>query len=108
MPDEFGATIARRKFFRADDESRASVVEVEVCKPLPSPHLPDEYMCSFRIRSEGETDTQTVFGIDELQALQLALGYLKAKLQHMNEAAGSQLRWLGDETGDLGIRLPDL
>jgi hypothetical protein len=43
----------------------------------------------------------------ELQALQLALGYLRAKLQQINEASGAQLRWLGDENGDLGIRLPD-
>jgi hypothetical protein len=107
MAEELGITIARRSFFRRDDESQTPVVEVEVCAPLPSPHLAREHMCSFRIKSGGLMRTETVFGIDELQALQLALGYLRAKLQKINQASGSQLRWLGDENSDLGIRLPE-
>jgi len=108
MAEELGPTIARRSFFRAGDESRTPVVEVEVCVPLPSPHMAGEWMCSFRIKAEGSVRNEVVFGIDELQALQLALAYLRAKLRQINEASGSQLRWLGDENGDLGIRLPEL
>lgn len=107
MNDESGTTIARRSFFFVNDERQTAVVEVDICKPLPSPHRTEEYMCSFRIRSEGSVKTETVFGVDELQALQLALAYLKAKLQEVNEASGSRLRWLGDEKGDLGIGLPE-
>ena len=59
-------------------------------------------MCSFRIRSGESEKIETVFGIDELQALQL-----KVKLQRLNEASDQQLRWIGDEDGDLGIRLPE-
>jgi hypothetical protein len=39
MAEELGPTIASRSFFGAGDESETPVVKVEVCKPLPSPHL---------------------------------------------------------------------
>ncbi len=107
MDNELGTTIARRGYFRAGDESRTPVIDVEVGKPVPSPHMAGEFMCSFRIRSGEPEKIETVFGIDELQALQLALGYLKVKLQRLNEASDLQLRWIGDEDGDLGIRLPE-
>ena len=62
-------------------------------------------MCSFRLKSAEVDVVETVYGIDELQALQLALGYLAAKLQTLRKS-GLQLRWVGGDDGDLGIRIP--
>lgn len=108
MVQELGTIIARRAYFGAKTEDAPPVVEVEIGKPLPSPHAADEFMCSFRIRSDGTDRTETVFGIDELQALQLALGYLKAKLRKLSEASYPNLHWVGDQGADFGIRIPEL
>lgn len=64
-------------------------------------------MCSYRVNSENATKTEIVYGIDELQALQLALADLKATLDRLNKASGYQFRWLEDESTDLGMRIPD-
>jgi hypothetical protein len=108
MNEELATSIARRAYFKASDKSRTPAVEIEIMKPQQSPHLDGEYMCSFRIKSKDSEITEAVFGIDELQALQLALAYVKAKLERINNASGLLLRWVGDETGDLGIKLPVL
>lgn len=107
MDKKLGTVIARRSYFRASDESQTPIVQVEIGKPEPSPHMAQEFMCSFQIGSGGSGKIEIVFGIDELQALQLALGQLKFRLQRLNETIGLQLRWIGDENGDLGIRLPE-
>jgi hypothetical protein len=102
MREELGVVIARRSYFGAADQTK---VEVELCAPVPSPHAPDEFMCSFRIRICDSEKSRTVFGIDELQVLQLALGQIHGELLRLNEKRGLQLRWVGDEQGDLGIRI---
>ena len=106
MKHELGSVIARRAYFDVGDMNRTSIVEVEIAAPVKSPHADHEFMCSFRIKSPGSEVTETVYGIDELQALQLALGYVEAKLRRLNTLSGLSLRWAGDEEGDLGIRIP--
>ena len=107
MIDEPGKTIARRSFYQVGDEAKTPIVQVEICTPSPSPHLAGEFMCSYRISSKGATKTETFYGVDELQALQLALADLKAKLERLNKASGYQFRWLEVESSDLGLRVPE-
>jgi hypothetical protein len=85
---------------------REEQVEVELFAPMQSPHREEEFMCSFCIKSLQGEEFKTTFGIDELQALQLALGHIQARLQVLNESSRLQLRWAGDDRGDLGIRIP--
>lgn len=76
MNHQLGIVIARRHYFDAEGEGKTPIVEVEMGIPQPSPHAPDEFMCSFLIRTKAGDKIETVYGIDELQALQLALGHL--------------------------------
>lgn len=105
MKQELSNVIARRKYFRVGDESRTPIVEVEIGKPEKSPQSNEEFLCSIRVKLPNSEQTETVYGIDELQTLQLALGHLGALLLRLDNS--SDLRWVGDETGDLGIRIPE-
>jgi hypothetical protein len=106
MKHELGTVIARRDYFSAREESAIPVVRLEIGMPAKSPHAEDEYMCSFRLKVPGSERTETVYGIDELQALQLALGDAEAKLRALSSSADMHLHWAGGEDGDLGIRIP--
>jgi hypothetical protein len=106
VDQQLETVMARRQYFDANDEGKTPIVEVEIGIPLPSPHAPNEFMCSFRIRTAGEGKIETVYGVDELQALQLALGYLAATLRRLSGTLGMKLHWIGDENGDLGIGIP--
>jgi hypothetical protein len=106
MKHELGTVIARRDYFSARNESATPIVELEIGMPAKSPHADDEYMCSFRLKAPGSERTETVYGMDELQALQLALGYAEAKLKALSSSADLHLHWVGGKDGDLGIRIP--
>ena len=101
MTEKVGKLIARRVYSSA--VNAAAKIEVELFAPLPSPHRQDESMCSFRIISPESDEVKTTFGLDEFQALQLALRSIHVRLRILNEASGLQLRWIGDEHGDLGM-----
>ncbi len=105
MRHEIGTVIARRHYFHSLD-SATPFAEVEIGAPTKSPEADGEYMCSYRLRSSAAERAETVYGIDELQALQLALGDVEAKLRGIEQSAGVRLRWLGGQEGDLGIRIP--
>jgi hypothetical protein len=107
MKQELGTVIARRKYFSVGDKSRSAVLEVEIGIPARSPSADNEFMCSFRIRFGGSERTETVYGIDEMQVLQLALGYLQATLRGLENSSDLALSWAGEETGGLGIRIPN-
>lgn len=104
---EFGTVIARRSYFSSSDQSAKPTVEVEIGTPVSSLANEGEFSCSFRIRSADAELTETVYGADALQALQLVLGYLKLKLQMLGRDSGKPLRWMEGEASDLGINIPD-
>jgi len=105
MKNDLGIIIAHREYYRASDLN-IPVVELTVGKPIPSPHANDEFQCPYKIKSPGFDETNIVFGIDELQALQLALAAAAARISSINSSLGLDLRWVGDEHGDLGIKIP--
>jgi hypothetical protein len=106
MKHELGTVIARREYFSARNQSSTPFVIVEIGAPAKSPYADGEYMCSLRIRSSRAEHDQTIYGIDELQALQLALGHVEAHLRRLSSSEGLSLHWVGGEEGDLGIRIP--
>jgi len=108
--ESLGPVVATRKYFRCDDNQQTTTIQVELGKPRPSPDAIDEYefVCPFRISSSsGLLQQDSVVGVDELQSLLLALASISAKLHALSESLGLPLRWIGDEHGDLGIRIPD-
>jgi hypothetical protein len=107
MKHELGTVIARRDYFSAERQNSAPSVVVEIGAPAKSPHADGEYMCSFRIKSSRSEHSQTIYGIDELQALQLALGHAEAHLRRLSSSEGLDLHWVGGVEGDLGIRIPE-
>jgi hypothetical protein len=106
MKHDLGNVIAQRVYFRAGDSTHSAVVQVQIGTPRTSPYAQDEYMCSYRVKSPESDFTDTAYGIDALQALQLALGSVEARLRYLNQSCDLALRWLGDKNGDLGIRIP--
>jgi|GEM_PF-4498589 len=107
MKHELGTIIARRDYFSAGTEGSTPVAAIEIDAPAKSSAADGEYMCSFRIESFGSERCQTIYGVDELQALQLALGQVEAELLRLSSSKGLGLHWVGGEDGDLGIRIPD-
>jgi len=105
MKYQIGNVIAHRNYFSGKHQQSSPVVEIQIGQPSKSPHAEDEFMCTFRIKFADSDKTDAVFGIDELQALQLALGSIASRLQGLNESHHLELRWDGDENGDLGIRI---
>jgi len=63
-------------------------------------------MCSFRVKSPTSDRTETVYGVDALQALLLTLGYLEVILRRLNGSLGLSLCWVGGEGRDFGIGIP--
>jgi hypothetical protein len=62
----------------------------------------------FQNKARESEQTYTLFGVDELQALQLALGFAADRLRQMNLSLSLDLKWEGDENGDLGIHIPEI
>lgn len=107
MKPELGPVIAYRKYFSRRDASRATLIEVEIAAPAESPHREDEFMCSFRVKWSTSDRVETVYGIDTLQALLLALGYLETILRGLESSLDLSLCWTGGEAQDFGIRIPN-
>ena len=81
-------------------ESGLHDVEISIGKPLPFPEG-NGFYCPFQIRGLGEDKVQRIGGIDSIQALQLALKILHARLMSLDPEILANLRWNGDP--NLGI-----
>ena|ERR1039458_2986603 len=97
--------IAARHYFGLDGGALAAF---EVGSPLPSQEAENEFYCPFRISIRGTTSIRSSYGVDALQALLLALGYIRAELQVLDEGLGGGLQWFGGAADDLGIQIPDV
>lgn len=60
---------------------------------------PHAWCAEFAVRGQKTIIRGRAFGVDQLQALLLAVQGLRLKL----EALGAELRWIGGEHGDTGI-----
>ena len=105
MNAKLGPVIASRRYFRAGDVNPEVVVDVEIAAPVKSPDS-DAFICSVRVNSPTADRIETVHGIDELQALLLAMGYLQAILHELEKSSIGSLNWAGGEAQDYGIRIP--
>jgi Domain of unknown function (DUF6968) len=105
MKPKPGRPIVRRRYFDPAAAKR-TVVEVEIDAPAKSPKRQDEFMCSLRIKAPVSNEETTVYGVDEMQALLLALGYVKSILHRLDETLGLSLCWVGGDAADFGIRIP--
>jgi hypothetical protein len=105
MKPEFGPVIANRKYFCARDMDPAHAIGIEIAAPAKSPDH-DDFSCSFRVMSPTFDRSETVYGIDALQSLLLALGYVQAILRELGSSSGGTLKWAAGDAEDFGIRIP--
>jgi len=107
MKKQFGTVIAARTYIVGTTSTQARAVHVEIAAPAKSPHAEHAFSCAFRVKSSGHNRIETVYGIDALHALLLALGYLEAILHRLRVPGGVSLHWAGGEDEHFGIRIPD-
>src|SRR4051812_19188369 len=100
MSTELGDVIATRKLYRLDDPGADIVMRFG--KPQPTPGHNDFY-CPTQIVGIGDEHVDATYGIDAVQALQLAMKRVGATLDRLNAEAGNTLRWDGDENGSYGL-----
>lgn len=84
---------------RRTGESRA--VTVRIGQPRPDPEPGGDWACATQIEGLGDDAVTDAYGVDSMQALQLAMQLLAIRLK--NDAPELQLTWLG--ANDLGFRL---
>jgi len=102
MKIDLGEIIATRKLRLKNDLTGDPVVEVLLGRPRKAPKSSD--MCvPYAIRYSHVEKSQYAIGIDEFQALQLALGILDAELVAFQRQLGVELVWEGGKEGDLGF-----
>jgi hypothetical protein len=63
----------------------------------------NDFFCPTQIVGVGDEHVDSSYGIDSVQALQLAMKRLGATLDRLNAEVGNTLRWEGDEDGSYGL-----
>jgi len=81
-----GTPVAERKLERRGDAKRAAGFRIG--KPRPAREA--DYECRYEVFGFGSPRRMRVFGIDEVQALSLALEAVRAELQRL----GTEAIWL--------------
>lgn len=89
--------IAHRKLYVMDDKNTKVVVSFG--KPRKEKNEGDDYLCPYKIESSiMETRVGSATGIDEVQALILALNQVGSLIEHLNlNLFNGRLRWLSDD-----------
>ena len=88
--------IAERRLTFKDQSSNPKDVRVVLAGPTHSTDK-QEYSCDVQIVGLGDAKVRRIFGVDSIQALQLALKFISEML---NRCRGS-LTWLGND--DIGF-----
>lgn len=98
--DSIGEIIASRKLFMKDEPQK----EIQVLIGKPALYMgSSDYYCPIQIKGIGDERVEYAVGIDSVQALLLSLKRLEFILIRLNDETGGQLRWEGDEKGNLGF-----
>jgi hypothetical protein len=88
--------IAVRRLSWEDEPTRE--VLVSIGRPVETPGVQGEFYCPIRTTGLGNDEIVTeVFGIDALQAMELALRYIRSRLININAKNGNRLRWLDEQ-----------
>jgi len=99
---EIGEVIARRELKLAQDGREPADVIVLIGRPRQLPGHADFY-CPYQIKGINSEKVRHIYGIDELQALLLAIFTLATELDALNKELGGKLCW---ELAAKGLGLP--
>ena len=73
-------------------------VLVNIGRPAETPGVHSEFYCPIRATGLGNDEIVTaMFGIDALQAIELALRFIHSRLADINVKNGNRLRWLDEK-----------
>lgn len=103
MAGSFGVIVAERTLTLVGRTS--AQVRVIIGRPRKDRGSSD-YFCPYRLEGIGDGQPQRAWGVDSVQALQLAMQAIRARLEpHTDE-----LEWLGGRGGSLGFPkvIPDV
>lgn len=84
------------------NDKNSTDVTITIGKPQKFPDGQD-YYCPYQIIGLGDGKISRCGGIDEIQALLLALEQIGTFLIHSEEYKQDKLSWLGSEDGNLGF-----
>jgi hypothetical protein len=87
--DTIGEVITTRQLCLVDDPSREILVKIG--KPQLSEHK--DYLCPIQVTGIGEESVSGIYGVDSVQALELAMRSLGAELQRLNTQHQGRIRW---------------
>src|SRR3954469_1527244 len=100
MTKELGEVTATRHFYLADNPK--ATILIRLGRPQPTPNQND-FFCTLQVTGIGDEGVDAIYGVDEFQALQLAMHYAGETLVRLNKRNGLRLRWEGDEAGGFGF-----
>jgi len=87
--------IAVRRLSWEGEQNRE--VLVTIGKPAETPGVTGEFYCPIQTAGLGDDEICTaIIGIDEFQAIELALRYIVRRLTDINAKNGGRLRWLDE------------
>ncbi|MBM9502133.1 hypothetical protein JWG44_17890 [Leptospira sp. 201903071] len=102
---KLGTVIAKRELDLSQGKTKQKVI-VKIGKPKPSEDKKMDWYCPFQIQGLGLDEIKVSFGIDSIQALQLAMEMIGSILRlHYQRINPGKLTWLNEE--NLGFPLPE-
>src|SRR5262249_47478676 len=87
--DTIGEVIATRQLNIMAEPDRE--VLVKIGRPEPSEH--HDYCCRIQVTGIGDERIDGIYGVDAVQALELAMRFLGSELQRLNTQHQGRLRW---------------
>jgi hypothetical protein len=104
--EELGDVIASRRYTVSNIEPPHEII-VTVGRPQRFPDSTD-FFTPYQVRGIGDEKIRYAGGTDAVQSLQLSMTMIGADLKAYNEILLGNMRWEGDEIGDLGFPIPGL
>ncbi|WP_437992364.1 DUF6968 family protein [Sorangium sp. So ce145] len=98
--DEKDSPIAERRYSVEGQPGREIILKIGRPFEVSPPGV--DWACPVVFEGLDDGCSKCVYGIDGVQAIQLAMQYARNQL----EASGLQLLWMTDEPGDLGLPRP--
>lgn len=104
---EISEVVAERRLYLEGEPDTNICVRLGRPQKISSPTSGDVVLCPYQILGIGDEKVRSAGGVDEIQALQLAMEMVGSELYFkLNRKCGGKLRWEAGKGGDLGFPVP--